>query len=64
MQNALVALEQFLIVLGHAPQLSNDIYSIVAGVGALTQPLKLCLCRAFGDNHHGITLQTLFSLIP
>jgi E3 ubiquitin-protein ligase TRIP12 len=49
LQNALVALEQFPVVLGHAPRLSSGTYSIAAGLGALTQPLKLRLCRASGE---------------
>jgi hypothetical protein len=63
LENALVVMEKFLVVLGHSPQFFNDVYSIVVSIGAFTQPLKLRLCRAFGDNHYEIILQT-FSLIP
>jgi hypothetical protein len=49
LQNALVSLERFSVVLSHAPPSSSGTASIAAGLSALTQPFKLRLCRATED---------------
>ncbi|KAJ7561778.1 hypothetical protein O6H91_03G040800 [Diphasiastrum complanatum] len=49
LQNALSSLERFPVVLSHGPRSSGGNASLAAGLSALTQPFKLCLCRAPGE---------------
>ena len=41
LQNTLASLENFLVILSHAPRSSSGNASILAGLSALAQPFKL-----------------------
>ncbi|CAO2815602.1 unnamed protein product [Amaranthus hypochondriacus] len=49
LQNALSSLERFPVVLSHSARSSGGSARLSSGLSALSQPLKLRLCRAPGD---------------
>ncbi|KAL8540084.1 hypothetical protein ACS0TY_001609 [Phlomoides rotata] len=49
LQNALSSLERFPVVLSHASRSSGGNTRLPSGLGALSQPFKLRLCRASGE---------------
>ncbi|KAL5858478.1 hypothetical protein ACOSQ3_005936 [Xanthoceras sorbifolium] len=49
LQNALSSLERFPVVLSHSSRSSSGSARLASGLGALSQPFKLRLCRVQGD---------------
>ncbi|GMI73373.1 KAKTUS, UBIQUITIN-PROTEIN LIGASE 3 [Hibiscus trionum] len=49
LQNALSSLERFPVVLSHSSRSSGGSARLSSGLGALSQPFKLRLCRASGE---------------
>ncbi|XP_061372413.1 E3 ubiquitin-protein ligase UPL3-like [Gastrolobium bilobum] len=49
LQNALSSLERFPVVLSHSSRSSSGSARLSSGLGALSQPFKLRLCRAQGE---------------
>lgn len=49
LQSALSSLERFPVMLSHSSQSSGNSTRLSSGIGALSQPLKLRLCRAKGE---------------
>ncbi|KAL5856101.1 hypothetical protein ACOSQ4_005903 [Xanthoceras sorbifolium] len=49
LQNALSSLERFPVVLSHSSRSSSGSARLSSGLGALSQPFKLRLCRVQGD---------------
>ncbi|XP_042493739.1 E3 ubiquitin-protein ligase UPL3-like [Macadamia integrifolia] len=49
LQNALSSLERFPVVLSHSSRSSSGSSRLSSGLGALSQPFKLRLCRAQGE---------------
>ncbi|XP_076894958.1 E3 ubiquitin-protein ligase UPL3-like [Bidens hawaiensis] len=49
LQHALTSLERFPVVLSHSARSSTGNARLSSGLGALSQPFKLRLCRAHGD---------------